>query len=191
MKIEEQRLVALAKLGDNTAFEELYFLNKEKIFNLSYQYTRNHQDAEDLLQETFSRAFLAIDSFKGSGDAGFSTWLYRIGINCAINFVKKRHRHLSRTAPSDLLPVDTMACNKANPEETASMDEMHRQLQNGLSKLSARQRMVFVLKHQQGLKTREIANHMNCSEGSVKKQLSRAVSTLMRQLSVIPVGELQ
>lgn len=190
MKIEEQRLVALAKLGDHTAFEELYYMNKEKIFNLSYQYTRNMQDAEDLLQETFSRAFLSIGSFKGSGDAGFSTWLYRIGINTAINYVKKRHRHLSRTAPQELMPVETMACNRANPEENASMEEMNKQLENGLNTLSARQRMVFILKHQQGLKTREIAQHMDCSEGSVKKQLSRAVSALMKQFSVIPMGDI-
>ena len=82
-----------------------------------------------------------------------------------------------------------MACNKANPEETLTLDEMYGQLETGLDQLSPNQRMVFTLKHQQGYKAREIADHMNCSEGTVKKQLSRAVASLMKRLSPAALGE--
>ncbi len=193
MTTDEQRLVNLAKLGDNSAFYELYFLNKEKIFHLTYQYTQNLQDAEDLLQETFSRAFLSIEKFNANENARFSTWLFRIGINCAINFVRKRKLHVSRTISVDFLPMDAILHAKTNqyqgPEENMVMEEMHGQLEMGMAALSAKQRMIFVLKHYHGLKTKEIATHMKCSQGSVKKQLSRAIATLMKVLMVIPKGE--
>ena len=73
MTVDEGHLVALAKLGDNTAFAELYLQNKEKIFHLTFQYTRSRQDAEDLLQEIFSRAFFSIQRFNARGGATFSS----------------------------------------------------------------------------------------------------------------------
>lgn len=192
MTTDEQRLVNLAKLGDNSAFYELYSLNKEKIFHLTYQYTQNIQDAEDLLQETFSRAFLSIAKFKADDEARFSTWLFRIGINCAINFVRKRKQHWSRTISVEFLPTESIPQTHVNeqggPEENMVMEEMHRQLELGMAALSAKQRMIFVLKHYQGLKIKEIAEYMKCSEGSVKKQLSRAVETLMKIVTVVPKG---
>ena len=94
MTFDEQHLVGLAKLGDNNAFEELYSQNKEKIFYLTFRYTRCQQDAEDLLQETFTRAFSSIDQFMSRDDATFSTWLYRIGINCSINFIRKHKKQM-------------------------------------------------------------------------------------------------
>jgi RNA polymerase sigma-70 factor (ECF subfamily) len=185
MTIDEQHLVALAKLGDNTAFEELYIQNKGKIFHLAFQYTRSRQDAEDLLQETFSRAFVSIDQFKGLDKATFSSWLYRIGINCSINFVKKRKKQASHPEFKHRIPGDTMACKRSNPEETAVFKEMLGELESSLNSLSPKQRMIFTLKHHQGLKSKEIAQLMRCSEGSVRKQLSRAMHKLAKELSPI------
>lgn len=188
MTTDEQRLVNLAKLGDNAAFYELYCLNKERIYHLAYQYTRNLQDAEDLLQEIFTRAFLSISQFKADEQARFSTWLFRIGINCSINFVKSKKFHLSRTVSSDYIPVEAIPQTNAadSPEARLLLEEMSGQLERGMTALSAKQRMIFVLKHFQGLKTKEIAEHMKCSEGSIKKQLSRAFETLMKKLAVMP-----
>jgi RNA polymerase sigma-70 factor, ECF subfamily len=96
---------------------------------------------------------------------------------------------LSHNAPGDYMPLDSAACKKPNPEETATMKDMQQHLEKGLMNLSRKQRMIFVLKNHEGLKIREIAEHMNCSQGSVKKQLSRAVASLMNKLAMIPVGE--
>ena len=82
-----------------------------------------------------------------------------------------------------------MDCQGSNPEETAVFQEMVAHLQVGLESLSARQRMVFILKHHEGLKAREIAQLMRCSEGSVKKQLNRAMSTLVKKLAVHTLTE--
>lgn len=193
----EQRLAALAQLGDNTACEELFTMNKEKIFNLAYRYTGNFQDAEDVLQETFSRAFLSIGRYRPRSDARFSTWLYRIGINCSLNFLKKHKHRLNQAAPAEDAfgnPVlDSVPCDKADPEKTAVLREMQEALNAGLDLLSPKQRMIFVLKHHEGLKTREIADLMKCSDGSVKKQLHRAMSTLAKSISLhalpVPGGE--
>ncbi len=89
--------------------------------------------------------------------------------------------------PPDLLheiPGDTITGSHANPEETAALKEMAAELDKSLENLSRRQRMIFTLKHYQGLKTRDIARMMNCSEGSIKKQLHRAVATLVKQLAI-------
>lgn len=184
----EQRLVALAKMGDPTAFEELFMRNKEKIFNLTYRYTGSRQDAEDLLQETFSRAFLSIGRFKALGDASFSTWLYRIGINCSINYLRKHKNRRHRQVEGQVhhVVMAAAASSQANPEETAVLAEMEQELEAGLDQLSPKQRMIFLLKYQQGFKAREIAAHMNCSEGSVKKQLARAMQKLVNLLAAAP-----
>jgi len=191
MTSNELHLVALAKLGDNAAFKELYVMNKEKIFHLTYQYSQNLQDAEDLLQETFSKAFLSIQRFNAQDNARFSTWLYRIGINCSLNFVKKRMTLMSKTAPTHPDEVESLACKSKNPEEQAAVADLYLQLDEGLEALSANQRMVFILKHKQGLKAREIAAYMDCSEGTVKQHLSRAVASLMKRLAVVPAGDLK
>jgi len=191
MTIDEQHLVALAKLGDNTAFEKLYIQNKEKIFHLTFQYTRNQQDAEDLLQETFSRAFLSIDQFKGLDKSTFSTWLYRIGINCSINFIQKQKKQLTHPELHHKIPGDTIACTHSNPEETAAFKEMVEELETGLDSLSPKQQMIFTLKHHKGLKAKEIAQLMKCSEGSIKKQLHRALAALVKKLSIHSSKEVQ
>lgn len=191
MTIDEQQLVTLAKLGDNTAFEKLYTQNKEKIFRLTFQYTRNQQDAEDLLQETFSRAFLSIDQFKALDKATFSTWLYRIGINCSINFINKHKKQMTHPELHHKISGDTMTCEHSNPEEIAVFKEMVGELESSLNSLSPKQRMIFTLKHHEGLKAKEIAQLMNCSEGSVKRQLHRAMATLVKKLSIHSSKEVQ
>jgi RNA polymerase sigma-70 factor (ECF subfamily) len=189
MTADEGHLVALAKLGDNTAFEELYLQNKEKIFHLIFRYTRSRQDAEDLLQETFFRAFFSIRRFDARGGAAFSTWLFRIGINCSINFVKKHKKQRAQREYREPLPGDSLDCRRSNPEETAAFNELVAELEAGLNSLPARQRMIFVLKHHEGLKAREIAHLMKCSEGSVKKQLNRAMAKLVKKLAVHTLTE--
>jgi RNA polymerase sigma-70 factor (ECF subfamily) len=184
MKEAEVNLVISAKAGNQLAMEALFVTNREKIFSLAFQYVGNRQDAEDLLQEIFFRAFGALGTFDPHKGAAFSTWLYRIGINTCINFLRKRKleskmrqsgEHLSR--PTDCLPSD--------PEQRMLAEEIGLGLERGLNELSPRQRMIVVLKHYQGLKVKEIAGMMKCSEGSVKKQLFRAVRGLKKKLTTL------
>ncbi|MCP5104130.1 MAG: RNA polymerase sigma factor, partial [bacterium] len=171
--------------------------NKEKIFNLAYRSTGNTQDAEDLLQEIFSKAFIAVrkNQYQAREDAAFSTWLYRIGINCCISFLRKNKKHFLHlqqkrnetddgTDPPDIL--DTARSNDPGPEHSARMKQVREKVNKALSLLSAKQRMIFVLRFYQGLQVNEIARQMGSSEGSVKKQLSRATAKIRENIGGTP-----
>ncbi len=189
--MDEDKLVMLAKQGNLTAFEELFKANREKIYRLAYGFVKNTADAEDLLQETFFKAFLAIKNFKPKKRLIFSTWLYRIGINCSISFLRKHKKQKEKN--QDIFqenPVQFKA-RHPNPETLLETEEMHRVFKNELDTLSSKQRTIIVLRYYNGLKVKEIAEKMRCSEGSVKKQLFRAFSKLKKQLNFLFCGEIQ
>ena len=188
--VDENALLTAAREGENFAFEELYMRNKEKIAGLVYRCVGNRQDAEDLLQEIFIKAFLSIKKFEPRPGASFSSYLYRRGINSSINFLKKRKRHDSynhETEAGEINPV-TMGRGNTNPEQASLKQETRENLQVGLDSLSPQQKMVFVLKHFQGLRVAEIARYMGCGEGSIRKQLFRAVCRLREKLNIIYAG---
>lgn len=183
MKEKEANLVISAQEGDPAAMEELFLMNREKIFGLAFQYVRNHQDAEDLLQEIFFRAFGSLSGFDPGRGASFSTWLYRIGINVSINFLRKKKLELKHRQAEENCMSQPDGC-RSNPERQLLSREILESVERCLDELSPRQRMIFILKHFQGLKVREIAETMKCSEGSVKKQLFRAVKRLQGKLAI-------
>lgn len=164
-------------------------MNKEKIFGLAFQYVRNHQDAEDLLQEIFFRAFGSLSGFDPGRGAAFSTWLYRIGINVSINFLRKKKLELKHRQAEENCMSQQDDC-RSDPERQLLSREILESVERCLDELSPRQRMIFILKHFQGLKVREISQVMKCSEGSVKKQLFRAVKRLQGKLAIFSHREL-
>ena len=183
MNVEELELIVNARQGDNRAMEALYSMNREMIFRLAFQYVGNSADAEDLLQEIFIKAFSAIKSFDPNRGGAFSTWVYRICVNTSINFLKrKKLEQTVADSRKNILPGQDHKISRT-PERNA-MDEEIR-LASALDTLSAKQRMIFTLKHYQGLKIKEIATIMKCSEGSVKKQLFRAVNGLRTSLHAL------
>lgn len=190
MIMDEGKLVMLARQGDLTAFEELYNTNRGKIYRLAYGFVKNTADAEDLLQEIFFKAFLAIKNFKPKKGLLFSTWLYRIGINCSISFLRKHKKQKKKN--QDILQENPgqFKAQHLNPETALEIEEMHLAFKNELDTLSSKQRTIIVLRYYNGLKIKEIAEKMRCSEGSVKKQLSRAFSKLKKQLNFL-FGEKQ
>ncbi len=192
MNADEHKLVALAREGDHTAMEALYMQNKEKIFSLAYRYVGNRQDAEDLLQDIFSKAFTALmeKKFTSRANAGFSTWLYRIGINCSISYLRKNKKYLQNHMDTgeETETFDSTDSGDPGPEHSALMREVRETVNSGLGSLSAKQRMMFVLRFYQGLQVNEIARYMNCSEGSVKKQIFRAVAKLREKLAFYTEG---
>ena len=184
---DEHKLIELACKGYHPAMEELYMRNKEKIYNLAYRFVGNGQDAEDLLQEIFTRAFIALvkNKFKQQAGVAFSTWLYRIGINYSISFLRKNKKFLAHHVEpmEDNDPIDTTGSDDPGPEHAAVMTDMNEKITACLDGLSAKQRMIFVLRFHEDLQVKEIAQHMGCSEGSVKKQLHRAVSGVRQKLT--------
>ncbi len=178
--MKETEIVQLAQQGDTHAFRQLFEDYKRRVFTLAFQYTKNKEDAEDILQETFIKAFHSLDKFKAQDDTNFSSWLYRIGINTSIDHLRKNKMKKDNTIDSDQLPNISSVDGFSHPEHAARIKEIRTKLDVTLNKLPKGQRMVFILRHYQQLPVKEIAEYMKCSEGSVKKQLFRAFQMIKK-----------
>ena len=183
MDVEEEALITAAQKGHEAAFEKLYIRYREAIADLAFRYVGNYQDAEELLQDIFVRCFKAIKQYRPLPDARFFSWIYRIGINCAINFVKKKKRTPSSYRPeNEETHIETMQTSQ--PETQYSNKEVREAFYRGLEALSPKQKMIFILKNSDGMSTAEVAAHLKCSEGSVRKQLYRAVVKLRQEMAI-------
>ena len=179
-RMTEEALIRQAKEGDKEALKMLFEDNKKKIFYLAYQYVHNAEDAEDILQETFIRAFHHLPKYEFQNGTAFSPWIYRIGINCSIDYLRRNKRARANKGIDDFPNIPSNSLN-SDPEYSSRLKEIREKIDEFLKKLTERQRMIFILKHYQELSTKEIAEYMNCSEGSVKKQLFRAVKAIKKQ----------
>lgn len=162
---------------------ELYERHRVRIYNLAYRYVRNVPDAEDILQDTFIKAFRSLKNCQLDDDAFFASWLYRIAINCSMDHFRKRRREDGDEGwQRDLLAADETRA-VASPEGEYQRHEVTFQVQQVLGKLSARKRMIVELRHYQQLKIIEIAELLGCSQGSVKKQLFLALAQLRVEMN--------
>jgi len=159
----------------------LFEQNRKRIFSLAYQYTKNKEDAEDILQETFIKTYNYLDKYKIENESNFSSWIYRIGINCSIDYLRRKKQKKEDFSDWDKWEK-TMGSDRSNPENTVGLEQLREKINQLVEGLSPRQRMVFILKHYQQFSIKEIAEYLDCSEGSVKKQLFRAVSTIRNPL---------
>jgi RNA polymerase sigma-70 factor (ECF subfamily) len=180
MDQEEIGLIQRAQAGERRAFEELVRLHDRRILQVAYGILGNRDDAYDAYQNTFIRAFTHLKAFRF--ESAFSTWLTRIAINQSLNLRKKqRWRHwLSLDGPQ---PVPLPEAGPSDqPVQDMMNEEIAEQIQQSLSLLSDRERTVFVLKHMQGYKIREIAGMIDCAEGTVKNYLFRATQKMRNAL---------
>jgi RNA polymerase sigma-70 factor (ECF subfamily) len=183
---DESALVARAREGDLTAFNELVNTYSRKIFRLAKHITQNDEDAEDVLQETFLKAFEHLGSFQGQSK--FYTWIVRIAVNESL--MKLRKRKSDRTVPLDE-PVDTgedtvvreIAVWDENPEKQYSQEEMAKILDDAVQSLRPAFRTVFVLRDIEELSTEETADALGISIPAVKSRLLRARLQLREKLT--------
>ncbi|MBA7645785.1 ECF RNA polymerase sigma-E factor [subsurface metagenome] len=182
--MDEQTVIESAQNGNTEALRLLFEDNRQKIFSLAYQYVKNVEDAEDILQETFIKAYRSLDKFQSRNGTRFSPWLYRIGINCSIDYLRRnKNRRLKHSDTDDLDNFSSRSGGSSSePEHTRDRKEIREKIDQTLNRLSGRQKMIFILKHYQELTTAEIAEYLDCSEGSVKRQLFRAVQTVKQHL---------
>lgn len=179
-KMDEIGLVQSAQQGNTDAFKSLFEDNKRRILGLAYQYTKNIEDAEDILQDTFIKAYNSLQRFDIQDHTNFSSWLYRIGINCSIDHLRKTKKQRDNIMPGgDVMDVSAPD-HISNPGNSQQKAEIRERVDLVLSTLTRKQRMIFILKHYQELSIKEIAEYMECSEGSVKKQLFRTVSAMKK-----------
>ena len=182
----EVDLVKRARRGDLHAYDELVKRYQQRIYATIYHMTSNHEDANDLAQEAFIKAYSALKSFKGG--SSFYTWLYRIAVNKTINFLKQRKNkfHLSLNdidfnAEHD---PDLMALiSDKTPTRDVALSELQKKLNEALLTLSEPHRIVVVLHDVQGLSHDEIAEIMDCNIGTVRSRLFYARQQMQGQLA--------
>jgi len=183
---EDLVLVQRAQHGDETAYDELVRRYQERIYATVYHMTANHEDANDLAQEAFIKAFHALKSFKGG--SSFYTWVYRIAVNKTINFLKQR-KNRAQMSLDDLDfnvehdPDLVALISDKTPRRDIDLLELQEKLNVAMQKLSEPHRLVVTLHDVQGLSHEEIAKIMGCNIGTVRSRLFYARQQLQAHLS--------
>ena len=183
---EDQQLVKRAQLGHLEAYDELIRRYQERIYATIYHMTANHEDANDLAQETFIKAYQALKSFKG--DSSFFTWVYRIAVNKTINFLKQRknktHMSLNDLDFNAEHDPDLVALvSDKTPRRDVNLIELQEKLNGAMQKLSEIHRLVVTLHDVQGLSHEDISKIMGCNTGTVRSRLFYARQQLQAYLS--------
>jgi RNA polymerase sigma-70 factor (ECF subfamily) len=167
---ELDRLVIAARDGDRPAFDELVRRTYVDTYTLAMRLTAHEEDARDVVQETYLRAWKGIGSFRG--DAQFTTWLYRITANTAYTTVRKRRRH--RAEPLDTMLVEPAELRlESSPEDSAEQSAMLDRLAVALDQLPPKLRVLVVLKDVYGMSHEEIADELGISVSAAKVRLHR------------------
>ncbi len=182
----DAELVLRSQQGDVRAFDELVERYHGKIYGLTYNMTSNREDAEDLTQEVFVKAFEALPHFRGK--SSFYTWLYRIAVNKTINYRKKRNR--KRALSLDQFDQDIKTDDvyheltaKGSPLRNISLSELQEKLNEALQHLSEKHRTVVVMHDMQGIPHDEIAKVVGASVGTVRSRLFYARRQMQVELT--------
>lgn len=181
MDAKEIDLIKQAQEGSVQAFDKLVRLHDRQILQMIHSIVGNLHDAYDVYQETFIRAFNKISTFRFESE--LSTWLGRIAINLSINWRKRQRRKqlFSLDPENESYVRDELNVNSSpntGAEGKMLRGELAQQIEEGIQKLANQQRVVFVLKHIHGHKIKDIAEMMDCAEGTVKNHLFRATQKL-------------
>jgi RNA polymerase sigma-70 factor (ECF subfamily) len=163
-------LVARTLLGDASGFEELVRRYSDMLYRTAYRYTGDRDDSEDVVGETFCRAYERLREARGVSHIG--PWLRTIATNLCLDGYRKRRYRSGRL--EDLGRVSSGVSTELDPEGASLDEELRGRLGKALSQLSPRQRVAFMLFEVHGLDVREVAREMGCSDGTVKAQLHRA-----------------
>tara|TARA_S200000501_G_scaffold22790_1_gene19819 strand:- start:410 stop:994 length:585 start_codon:yes stop_codon:yes gene_type:complete len=169
-EISNSELVKKSQLGEKAAFEQLVIRHQELVFSLAYKLTGNREMANDVAQESFIRAWKAIEKFRG--DSTFSTWIYRITVNTAWTLRKKAKKHNTLNIDDTYEPI--VIDEKKDPELIAINSDLSSVLVSALGKLPLEQRIIVELKNIEGRSHKEIADYLDISVTAAKVRLHRA-----------------
>jgi RNA polymerase sigma-70 factor, ECF subfamily len=183
----ENDLIGRAQAADMEAFCLLAKEYERRIYLLAFHYCHNAEDAEDLSQEVWLKAYQALGTFRA--ESSFYTWLRRITINCFLNHQRAR-RYSWRGEETEVhsLGLESIAneylMTSANSETSLNNRIMAARVMQALSELTPPQRLIFLLKHHEGMTYEEIAKAVGCSQGAAKKSVFRAVAKLREHLEI-------
>jgi len=178
-------LVARAKEGDRAAFDALVSETYAETYTLAYRLTGNEEDARDVVQDAYLRAYKGLKRFRG--DAQFTTWLYRITANCASTYLGRRSRHRHEELADDAPIADTD--RRRDPEDRVANVELRAELREALEKLPPKLRAVVVLRDIYDLPHEDIATELGISQSAAKVRLHRARRRLREDVFPLPDEE--
>ena len=187
-RVNDAELIREAQRGNHAAFEQLVRQYDGAVLRLAYHMTRSEQDAQDIYQEAFLKAYRNIGSFRF--ECSFYTWIYRIVTNLCLDHLRKRQVRkedsgvvtTSNGESFDMLDQVADVRSGASPEKDLMRRELGRRIAKALTKLTPRERMVFEMKHYQGLKLRTIGEILNTTEETAKNTLFRGTQKLRAAL---------
>jgi RNA polymerase sigma-70 factor, ECF subfamily len=183
MELTDRVCVAQARAGDADAFRVLVERHSRSLFRLAYRMTGNESDAEDVVQESFMRAYRQLDKFDER--ASFGTWLYRITANCSLDLMRSKKRRSEQMAPADPDrddPILNLPSTAPSPEREALSGQVRDRVAEALQELSATERTAFVLRHYEGMCIEDVSRVLECAPGAAKHSGFRAVQKLRRAL---------
>lgn len=190
MHLNDTDLIIKAQKGDQNAFEELVYRYDRNVLSIAMKYAIHEDDAKDLYQEIFIRVYRGLKNFRFKSE--FSTWLFRISTNVCLSYKNRSKEHLRVSLYNDVNDEENNFTKKeelvydgSSPEEISSGSDLGEIVNSAIESLSPKQKMTFILKHYEGYKIREIAEIMNCKEGTVKKYLFDAIRNLRKKLSPV------
>ena len=183
MASTDEELVARSMGGDLDSFNQLVLRWERPIYALAYRVIGREEDARDVCQETFMRAFRALGGFKGQ--AKFSSWLYRIALNLCRDWIRRQRRQPIAQAPEgvDLIDLAAEDAPTESIENLVARREVGRAVQRAMAILPEEQRTAIILKEYHGLTFQEIADLLDCPLSTVKTRLYQGLSVLRRQLA--------
>jgi RNA polymerase sigma-70 factor (ECF subfamily) len=179
MQHDDAAAVALARGGNEDAFRLLVERHGRSVYRLAYRMTGRPQDAEDVVQETFIRAFRQLDRFEARSN--FSTWLYRIGFNCAIDYMRSRPK---RESSAERAVLDAMSEPQPgpSPHDLAYAGQINERVQQALEELSEKERAAFLMRHYHGCSIEEIGSALGMKTNATKHSIFRAVRKMRTAL---------
>jgi RNA polymerase sigma-70 factor (ECF subfamily) len=184
---EASAILASAQQGDCDAFRILVERHSRAVFRLAFRMTGNEQDAEDVVQESFFRAYRQLGRFESR--ANFGTWLYRIVANCSVDVMRARQsRHDQSRGESLEVVVSLPASEGHGPERLAESAEIATQVNEALRDLSALERAAFTLRHHEGRSIQEISQLLGIGTSAAKHSVFRAVKKLRVTLAPLRAG---
>ncbi len=190
MAAQDRDLILKAQGGDAAAFEQLVFRYDRQVLNIAATYVNNAEDAKDIYQEVLLRVYRGLKKFQFRSE--FSTWLHRVTTNVCITHRSRRKRHSHTSLNQEVESDDAQAHSLSDTlsddrtaDQHALNTEISKHVQEALVRLSPKQKMVFTLRHYQGYKLKEIAEMMECTEGTVKKYLFTATQRMREQLKEV------
>ena len=187
MEASDAAVVAQVLAGEREKFRILVERHSRSIFKVAYRMTSNEQDAEEVVQDTFLKAYRRLEGFESR--ANFKTWLYRIAVNCSIDLLNARRPTepitMSDAYDEEAGPEIQLAANEPSPERMTLSNEIRRRLKTAMNKLTQTERTAFVLRHFEGVSIEEIARVLGVRDGAAKNTVFRAVQKLRRELEPV------